>query len=70
MITLGINGKLLQKELTGHGGVSFGSTELLLSHVLIGDRLHNIRSCDEQVRCVLLNTNMHSCQAGVRQNTI
>lgn len=40
-------------KLTGHGGVSFGSTQLLLSHIFIGDGLHNIRSCDEQVRCVL-----------------
>jgi len=37
------------KALTGHCGVSFGSTELLLSHVFVGDRLHNIRSRDEQV---------------------
>lgn len=40
-------------QLTGHAGVCLGSTQLLLSHIFIGDRLHNIWSRDEQVRRVL-----------------
>lgn len=30
-----------------------GTTELLLSNILIGDRLHNIRTGDEQVGGIL-----------------
>lgn len=41
--------KAFTHKLTRHGGVRFGSPELLLSHVFVGDGLHNIRSCDEQV---------------------
>lgn len=39
--------------LTGHSSVGFGSSELLLGHVFVGDRLHNIWSCDEQIGRVL-----------------
>lgn len=51
-----------KKSLTGHGGMSFGSTKLLLSHIFIGDRLDNIRPCDEQVWRVLnTQTQMFLC---------
>lgn len=51
-----------KKSLTGHGGMSFGSTELFLSHIFIGDRLDNIRPCDEQVWRVLnTQTQMFLC---------
>lgn len=46
-----LHSKVLQP--TRHSGVSFGPPELLLSHVFIGNRLHNIWSCDEQVWRVL-----------------
>lgn len=48
--------KSSQLELTRHAGVSFGSSELLLSHVFIGDRFDNVRSSNEQIRRVLFKT--------------
>lgn len=51
--------KSSQLELTRHAGVSFGSSELLLSHVLIGDRFDDVRSSNEQIRRVLF-TNIHN----------
>lgn len=44
---------------TRHAGVSFGSSQLFLSDVFVGDGFHHIRSCDEQIWRVL-KTNRHA----------